>query len=162
MAKTVYIATNLTTIIDAGGNSRDVPDLGVQVLTEVLTGTGSGIYIGAYYGRDPFYGAISLADINGIQIGPDTFRLYSGQVQDPAMFDAILAALGSARVKTGKEALASPFRGRIESVVKSIRRKSNGQTLGFQAHTAISGDDPVLSTLDPEDDPSDVEAVSPL
>lgn len=161
MARTIYVATSLVTVDDGEGNTKQVPDVGVTALTESLTETSPGTFMGSVYSQQ-YYGSVTLREVNTIQIGPTNYTLYSGQVENQQFFDDILAALGSARVKSGKDALTSPFRGRIESVVRSIRRKDDQTAIGFQAHTAIAGENPVLSSLDDTDVPDDFETVDPV
>lgn len=161
MTRTIYIATSLVTVDDGDGGIRQVPDLGVQALTENMTETAPGIFIGSTYSQQ-YFGSVTLRAVNTIQIGPTQYTLYSGQVENQQFFEDIETALGSARVKSGKDALTSPFRGRIESVVRSVRRKGNQAQVGFQAYTAVAGEDPVLSTLDESDNPDDFEAVDPV
>lgn len=160
MAKTIFVATNLTSVTPPEGASRQVPDVGVAELNLEMVETAPDYFMGsAYSGTYP--GNITLRAVNTIRIGPTQYTLYGGQVEGQEMFDAIEFALGSTRVKDGKSALTSPFRGRIEQSVRAVRRKSDGVTVGFQAATAVAGEDPLISSLDDADDPGEFEAVDP-
>lgn len=163
MAITIHLATNIITIqlTDENGDPVDVlvPDIG-SPLRELMRETTPGTFVGANYSPD-LYGAITLVDVNNIRITGTDYRCLSGQVGSQDLFDRIRDTLGPDRVKTGKEAETGVFRGALQSSVRSVNRKSNGQRVGFAAGTAIAGFDPVLSTLDETDDPEDFEGVDP-
>lgn len=161
---TIHLATSLTTItiadgIDGSTTDYDVPDIGQ--LRTVLRPLGE-IWVGAIYDQEnSLVGAITLQDVNSINITGTPYRLYSGQVGSQEIFDNVLSSLGADRVKTGLQAESGVFRGRLESAVARLRRKSNGEDSGFVAQTCIAGEDRVITTLEPGEVPEDFDVIEP-
>lgn len=153
MATTIYVATAIITVPVVTH-----PDLGGALLDRMVNTTGD-----TWVGSRPFEeggDGIAIEAIGPITVQGSQFILYGGQTTSQALFNLILSALGPTRVKTGKQALTSPFRGVIQSAgAKLLRTISGGSDVGFAARTGVSGFSLITSTLEAGDDPADIEAV---